>query len=147
MYYIFRGSWFDFFRSLAILCGFSLLFVIAVGSKLGELCAFPTPQNKCMSANRTDGYRVACSGGFHDDFSADEWVSRVWTSAWKVSLKKELLHVHVHLGKKRESVHVHVTLGKIGTSSRVHVHLWVKRNQFTFTLISVKKGTSSRSSR
>jgi len=50
--------------------------VVAAGTKLGEFCASPTPQNKCMAVNRTDGYRVACNGGLHDEYLAEEWVGR-----------------------------------------------------------------------
>lgn len=51
--------------------------VAAVTVKLSEFCASPTPQNKCISVNKTDGYRVACSNGFHEDYLAEEWVNRV----------------------------------------------------------------------
>ncbi|XP_025195558.1 protein singed wings 2 isoform X2 [Melanaphis sacchari] len=51
----------------------SLYRVVSAGTKLGELCASSTAQNKCMSANKTDGYRVACSGGFREDYSVEDY--------------------------------------------------------------------------
>ncbi|XP_050057896.1 protein singed wings 2 isoform X1 [Aphis gossypii] len=47
--------------------------VVSAGTKLGELCSSSTPQNKCLSANKTDGYRVACSGGFREDYSIEDY--------------------------------------------------------------------------
>ncbi|XP_022179780.1 protein singed wings 2 isoform X1 [Myzus persicae] len=51
----------------------SLHQVVSAGTKFGELCSSPTPQNKCMSVNKTDGYRVTCSGGFREDYSAEDY--------------------------------------------------------------------------
>ncbi|XP_025410140.1 protein singed wings 2 [Sipha flava] len=47
--------------------------VVAVTVKLSEFCALPTPQNKCISVNKTDGYRVACSNGFHEEYLAEDY--------------------------------------------------------------------------
>lgn len=53
------------------------------GTRLSEFCASQSPQNKCVGVNKTDGYRVACSGGFHEDYLPEEWVRRSgWYTFW-----------------------------------------------------------------
>ncbi|VVC38278.1 Leucine-rich repeat,Leucine-rich repeat domain, L domain-like,Leucine-rich repeat, typical subtype [Cinara cedri] len=65
---VFYGIYFSFaaiFRMLPI--------AVALGTKLSEFCASQTPQNKCVGVNKTDGYRVACSGGFHEDYLPEDY--------------------------------------------------------------------------
>lgn len=59
-----------FCRSLVVL-PVSLTVMGVTGTKFGEFCGSSTPHNKCIGANKTDGYRVACSGGFRDQYLED----------------------------------------------------------------------------